>query len=179
MIDPSMEWEPDRLRSVLECFLFVAREPVTPAQAAQALGLDESTARAALEELRRSYADAGGLQITCIAGGYEMGTRPEFAEHVAAYLRPPPHKLSKQALETLAIIAYQQPITQPQIDALRGVNSGGVLKTLLERDLIAEAGRAETVGRPILYETTVAFLKHFGLNDLTELPLLPAEALPP
>jgi segregation and condensation protein B len=179
MSEPSNGWEPERLRAVLECLLFVAREPVTPRQVAQTLALEETAAEAALEELRRGFAGSGGLQVTCVAGGYEMATRPEFAEHVAAFLRPPAQKLSRQALETLAIIAYQQPMTQPQIDALRGVNSDGVLKTLLERDLIAEVGRAETVGRPILYGTTAEFLKHFGLKDLTELPLLSEEGLQP
>jgi len=178
MIEPREEWEAGRLRAALECLLFVAREPLTPDQAARVLGVDEAAAHAALEELRAGYDGRGGLQVTGVAGGYEMATRPEYAEYVAAYLRPPAHKLSKQALETLAIVAYQQPITQPEIDALRGVNSGGVLRTLLERELIAEMGRAETVGRPIRYGTTAKFLKHFGLNDLSELPLLPAEALP-
>src|SRR5262249_56057014 len=106
------------------------------------------------------------------------GTGAEYAEQVGAFVRPPAQRLSRQALETLAIVAYQQPITQPEIDALRGVNSSGVLKTLVERELIAELGRAESVGRPIRYGTTARFLTHFGLNDLSELPLLPAETLP-
>jgi segregation and condensation protein B len=178
MTDPSQDWGPERLGAALECLLFVAREPLTPAHAAQVLGLEEAGVRDALENLRTHFKGHGGLQVTCVAGGYEMGTRPEFAEQVQAFLRPPAQKLSRQALETLAIIAYQQPITQPEIDAVRGVNSGGVLKTLLERDLIADVGRAETVGRPIRYATTAEFLKHFGLNDLSELPLLPAETLP-
>jgi segregation and condensation protein B len=178
MIEPREEWEAGRLRGALECLLFVAREPLTPAQAAQVLGLDEETVRSALEDLQQGAVGVGGLVVTSVAGGYEMGTRPEFADYVAAYLRPPAQRLSRQALETLAIIAYQQPITQPEIDALRGVNSSGVLKTLVERELIAEMGRAESVGRPIRYGTTAKFLKHFGLNDLNELPLLPAETLP-
>jgi segregation and condensation protein B len=162
----------------MECLLFVAREPLTPAQAAQAVGVDEPTASAALEALRQSFGARGGLQVSCVAGGYEMGTRPEYADCVQAFLRPPVQKLSKQALETLAIIAYQQPVTQPQIDAIRGVNSAGVLKTLVERRLVAEVGRAESVGRPIRYATTAEFLKHFGLSDLSELPLLPEDSLP-
>jgi segregation and condensation protein B len=178
MMESRDDWDAGRLRAALECLLFVAREPLTPAQAAQVLGLDEEAAREALEELRQTYSGAGGLMVTGVAGGYELATRPEFADYVAAYLRPPAHRLSRQALETLAIIAYQQPITQPEIDALRGVNSSGVLKTLVERELIDELGRAESVGRPIRYGTTAKFLKHFGLNDLSELPLLPAEALP-
>jgi segregation and condensation protein B len=178
MTEPRDEWPPERLRAALECLLFVAREPLTPAQAAHTLGVEEAIAARALEALRAEFGVDGGLRVTCVAGGYEMGTRPEFAEVIAAFLRPPAQKLSRQALETLAIIAYQQPITQPEIDAVRGVNSDGVLKTLVERELVAEVGRAETVGRPIRYATTVLFLKHFGLNDLSELPLLPEEALP-
>jgi segregation and condensation protein B len=165
-------WEPHRLRAVLECLLFVATEPVTPRQVAQTLSLEEAEAGRALEELRLQFTNGGGLQVVRVAGGYQMCTRPEYADAVARFLRPGAHRLSRQALETLAIIAYRQPITQPEIDAIRGVHSGGVLKTLLERELIEEKGRKETVGRPILYATTAVFLKHFGLHDLSELPLL-------
>jgi segregation and condensation protein B len=159
------------MKGVLECFLFVSPEPVTPAQVAAALDLDERAAREALEALRENYSSPG-LQVVRVAGGYQLCTRPEHAESVARFLRPPAHRLSRPALETLAIIAYRQPITLPEVEAIRGVNSAGVLKTLLDRDLIQEKGRKETVGRPILYVTTDQFLKHFGLKDLTELPLL-------
>ena len=98
--------------------------------------------------------------------------QPSVIERVARFLRPPAQRLSRPALETLAVIAYRQPVTQPELEAIRGVNSSGVVKTLLERGLIMEKGRKETVGRPILYVTTDQFLKHFGLKDLTELPLL-------
>jgi segregation and condensation protein B len=157
--------------AVLECFLFVSPDPVTPAQAAAALDLDERAARDALEGLRERYASPG-LQVIRVAGGYQLCTRPEHGEIIARFLRPPVQRLTRPALETLAIVAYRQPITQPEIETIRGVNCTGVVKTLSERGLIAEKGRKETVGRPILYVTTDQFLKHFGLKDLTELPLL-------
>jgi segregation and condensation protein B len=166
------EWEPGRLRAAMECVLFVAGEPVTPRRAAAALTVEEALAAEVLEDLRLNPAPGGGLQVVRVAGGYQLCTRPEHADVVNRFLQPAAQRLSRQAMETLAIIAYRQPITQPEIDAIRGVHSGGVLKTLLDRALIQEAGRKETVGRPILYQTTEEFLKHFGLNDLTELPLL-------
>jgi segregation and condensation protein B len=166
-----------QLDAVLECFLFVSPEPVTPAQVAEALEIDERAAREALEGLRERYASPG-LQVVRVAGGYQLCTRPEHAEAVSRFLRPPAQRLSRPALETLAITAYRQPITQPEMEAIRGVNCSGVVKTLLDRGLIMEKGRKETVGRPILYVTTDQFLKHFGLKDLTELPLL-EESLEP
>jgi segregation and condensation protein B len=165
------------LDAVLECFLFVSPDPVTPSQAAAALEIDERAAREALEGLRERYRSPG-LQVLRVAGGYQLCTRPEHAEAVSRFLRPPAQRLSRPALETLAIISYRQPITQPEMEAIRGVNCGGVVKTLLERGLIREEGRKDTVGRPILYVTTDQFLKHFGLKDLTELPLL-EESLEP
>lgn len=156
----------------LECLLFVASEPVTAAQVGETLKLDPEAAATALEEFRLRYVSGGGLHVVRVAGGYQLRTRPEYAEVVSAFLRPAAQKLSRQALETLAMVAYEQPITQPEIDALRGVNSDGVIKTLLERELIEEAGRKDAPGRPILYRTTERFLKHFGLVDLTELPQL-------
>src|SRR5260370_1844707 len=157
--------------AVVECFLFVSPDPVTPAQAAAALDLDESAARDGVEGLRERYASSG-LQVIRVAGGYQLCTRPEHGEIIARFLRPPVQRLTRPALETLAIVAYRQPITQPEIETIRGVNCAGVVKTLSERGLITEKGPKETVGRPILYVTTDQFLKHFGLKDLTELPLL-------
>lgn len=171
-----------RLHPVLECLLFVAAEPVSARQVGQALSIEEEAAAVALEQFRRTYVNGGGLQVVRVAGGYQLRTRPEFAEHVAAFLRPPAQRLSKQALETLAIVAYEQPVTQPEIDALRGVNSDGVIHTLLERGLIEEAGRKDAPGRPFLYRTTERFLKHFGLAELGELPKLEetlGAAIPP
>ncbi len=175
--EPAAEAELDeaalrRLGPVIECLLFVSPQPVTASQVAAVLELDEESARAALELLRLHYPENGGLHVVRVAGGYQLRTRPEHAGTVAAFLRPAAQKLSRQALETLAIIAYEQPITQPEIDALRGVTSDGVLKTLLDRELIREAGRKDAPGRPFLYRTTERFLQHFGLPDLSELPSL-------
>ncbi len=156
----------------LECLLFVAAEPVTPRQVGEVLRMEETAASEVLEEFRRHYVNGGGLQVVRVAGGYQLRTRPEFAGVVSAFLRPPAQKLSRQALETLAIIAYEQPVSGPEIEALRGVSSDGVLKTLLERELIREAGRKDAPGRPILYRTTERFLEHFGLADLNDLPKL-------
>lgn len=160
------------LHPVLECLLFVASEPVTARHVGDTLNLDEKTAAAALEDFRQHYVNGGGLHVVRVAGGYQLRTRPEFASVVSAFLRPAAQRLSRQALETLAIIAYEQPITVPEIDALRGVKSDGVVKTLAERELIRETGRKDAPGRPILYGTTDYFLKHFGLADLSELPSL-------
>ena len=154
---------------MLECMLFVTPQPLLVKQVAGSLELDELDVERAIHELRLEYADRG-LQILRIASGYQMCTRPEYAEYISMLLKPERGRLSRAGLETAAIIAYRQPITQPEIDAIRGVNSDGVLKTLVERNLIRQVGRRETVGRPILYATTDEFLNHFGLNDLSELP---------
>jgi segregation and condensation protein B len=169
-IDPAKP-APQELDGALECFLFVSPEPVTPSQIAAVLEIDERAAREALEGLRERYRSRG-LQVIRVAGGYQLCTRTEHAEAVSRFLRPPAQRLSRPALETLAVIAYRQPITQPELEAIRGVNCSGVVRTLLDRGLIVEKGRKETVGRPILYVTTDQFLKQFGLKDLTELPLL-------
>jgi segregation and condensation protein B len=169
---PSVAFPGSPIRAAVECVLFVAGDPVSPRRAAAALGIEEVLAIEVLEDLRLNPPTGGGLQVVRVAGGYQLCTRPEHAEVVSRFLQPAAQRLSRQAMETLAIIAYRQPMTQPEIDAIRGVHSGGVLKTLLDRALIREAGRKETVGRPILYATTDTFLKQFGLNDLSELPSL-------
>ena len=126
----------------------------------------------ALEEMQADYArDGRGLQLVEVAGGYQITTRPEYHDWVRELLDPrTPTRLSIQALETLAVIAYKQPVTLPEIIDLRGVKSGGVIKTLLEKRLIRITGRKEVVGRPMLYGTTKEFLLQFGLKDLAELP---------
>ncbi|HKF48896.1 MAG TPA: SMC-Scp complex subunit ScpB [Terracidiphilus sp.] len=126
-----------------------------------------------LDELIAAYAsDASGLEIREIAGGYRMATKPEYHDAVRVFVRSlkPPLKLSLPALETLAVVAYKQPVTSPEVSEIRGVESGGVLGSLLSRKLIATAGRKQVIGRPILYKTTKEFLVRFGLKDLTELP---------
>jgi segregation and condensation protein B len=165
------------LKGALECMLFVYPQALTAKHAAEALGLDELAVDVAFHELRLDYAERG-LQIARVAGGYQMCTRPEFVDQISALLKPERNRLSRAALETVAIIAYKQPITQPEIDAVRGVNSDGVVRTLLERRLVKQVGRRESPGRPILYATSAEFLSHFGLSDLTDLPELSDVDLP-
>jgi segregation and condensation protein B len=166
-----------KLKPALECMLFVSPEPLMVAHVAKSLGIDEIVVDAAMHELRLDYA-GHGLQILRIAGGYQMCTRQEYSDYVSALLKPERSRLSRAALETLAIVAYRQPITQPEIDAIRGVNSDGVVKTLIDKNLAKQVGRRETPGRPILYGTTDEFLNHFGLNDISQLPELEDITIP-
>lgn len=164
------------LVAALECVLFVAGEPLPLSEMARALLCDASTAEEALRELQLRLGEQGsGLQVVSIAGGYQLATRPDYAEAVARLLARGSNKLSRAALETLAIIAYRQPITQPEIEAVRGVAVGGVLKNLVDKKLVGEAGRKQAVGRPILYATTQEFLHYFAISDLSELPPLDLE----
>lgn len=157
----------------VECILFVSGEPVPLAEIARALGVDEYAADRAVAELRDLLDErAAGVQVVNIAGGYQLATRAEYAEVIGRLFARAASRLSRAALETASIIAYRQPVTQPEIEAVRGVACGGVLKTLIERRLVAEAGRRQTVGRPILYATTDEFLHYFGLADLGDLPPL-------
>jgi segregation and condensation protein B len=133
----------------------------------------KSRVRAALEELVADYASSShGIEIRQVAGGYRMSTKPEQHEMVRSFAKSlkPPVRLSLPALETLAVIAYKQPATVPEISEIRGVDSGGVIATLLDRKLITTAGRKQVIGRPILYKTTKEFLMRFGLKDVNELP---------
>ena len=160
------------LKYAIECLLFVSTEPITVKEMASALQMEEDEAGIELtvEELRQDLALRSGLQITRVAGGYQMSTRAEYAECVTRLLAPSKHKLSRASLETIAIIAYRQPVTQPEIEAVRGVKVDGVMKTLMDHNLVREVGRKPTPGRPILYATTREFLERFGLNDLGDLP---------
>lgn len=156
-----------------EAVLFVAGEPLSVGEIARALQCANDQAEEALSALQTRLDESGSsLQILSIAGGYQLSTRPAYAEVIGRLLTRETGKLSRAALETLAIIAYRQPITQPEIEAVRGVGCTSVLRTLVERNLIAEAGRKPTVGRPILYATTPSFLHYFALKDLSELPPL-------
>jgi segregation and condensation protein B len=166
-----------KLKSALECMLFVYTQPLSVQQAAKALGIDEIDVDVAIHELRLEYADRG-LQIIRIAGGYQMCTRSEYSEYISALLKPERTRLSRAGLETVAIVAYRQPITQPEVDAIRGVNSDGVIRTLMEKNLVKQIGRKDTPGRPMLYSTTEEFLSHFGLNDISQLPELEDIILP-
>jgi segregation and condensation protein B len=156
----------------LEAMLFVAPEPVTTAQLATALDVSPSVIERGLNELD-SALSARGLRLQRNAGRFQLTTAPQLAELIERFLglESTTH-LSRAALETLAIIAYQQPVTRPQIDAIRGVNSDSMMKSLLHKGLILESGRADGPGRPILYSTTPEFLQHFGLNSILEMPPL-------
>lgn len=156
----------------LEALLFVAPEPVTTAQLAAALDVASSVIERGLHELDASLVSRG-LRLQRHAGRFQLTTAPELAELIERFLglEATTH-LSRAALETLAIVAYQQPVTRPQIDSIRGVNSDSMMKSLLHKGLILESGRADGPGRPILYSTSPEFLQHFGLNSILEMPPL-------
>jgi len=159
-----------KLRHVIECMLFVSNEPISASRIAEALEVEPERVEDALTSLEEDLNCGHGLQLVRVAGGYQICTRPEFADYCAMILQPAKRKLSKAALETLAVIAYRQPCTAPEIEAVRGVDVDGVIKTLMERGLVRETGRKQAPGRPILYATTEEFLEYFGLNDISELP---------
>ena len=167
--------EDARLKAVIEALVYVAEDPITVAQMAASLSEPAERIRLLLGELIAEYdKPERGIQISDVAGGYRMATKPEHHDTVRAFVKSlkPPLKLSLAALETLSVIAYKQPVTAPEIKEIRGVQGTGVLSTLLDRKLIAEAGRKNVIGRPILYRTTKEFLIQFGLRDLSELPTL-------
>ncbi len=168
------------LEPQLESLLFIAGEPITIADLARAVEQDEPRVEEALRNLQLSLTERfSGLQLLKIAGGWQLATRPEYAEIIAKLLARGGSKLSRAAMETLSIIAYRQPVTAPEIEAVRGVSVSGVLKTLQDRRLISEAGKKMVVGRPILYVTTSDFLHYFGISDLSQLPEIePNDALP-
>src|SRR5579864_1297076 len=169
------EAEETQLKAMLEAIVYVIDEPLSAQQMAAALGHPVDKVKRLLDELVTEFAaPEHGLSIREIAGGYKMATKAEHHEAVRAFVKKltPPLKLSLPALETLAVIAYKQPVTTPEIMDIRGVQGAGVLKTLLDRKLIAEAGRKDVVGRPLTYKTTKEFLVQFGLKDLSELPTL-------
>ena len=174
------------LKAQLEAIIYAAETPISLDQIlslvkesllAETPGIDaaemKSRIRATLEELIADYSGAGhGIEIRQVAGGYRMSTKPEQHDVVRAFAKSlkPPFRLSLPALETLAVIAYKQPVTVPEISEIRGVDSSGVIATLLDRKLITTAGRKAVIGRPILYKSTKEFLLRFGLKDVSELP---------
>jgi segregation and condensation protein B len=173
--DRSAGNEDEQLQAILEAIVYITDEPLTAQQIAAAIGQPIDKVKRVLDQLVAEYAKPErGLSIREIAGGYKMATKAEHHEAVRAFVKKltPPLKLSLPALETLAVIAYKQPVTTPEIMDIRGVQGAGVLKTLLDRKLIAEAGRKDVVGRPLTYKTTKEFLVQFGLKDLKELPTL-------
>jgi segregation and condensation protein B len=162
-------------KAALEAIIYAADEPATTEQLAAALGVEKMIVQASLDELVASYAaDERGIEIRAVAGGYKMYTKPQHHDVVRRFIKSlrPPLRLSMPALETLAVIAYKQPVTGPEISEIRGVNSSGVIATLLDKRLITTAGRKEVMGRPILYKSSKEFLMRFGLSDLQELPSL-------
>jgi segregation and condensation protein B len=166
---------PQEIQAALEAIIYAADEPATLDQIAHALGVEKMEARTALDFLTASYQiDERGIEVRKVAGGWKFYTKPQHHEVVRKFIKSlqPPLRLTMPALETLAVIAYKQPVTVPEINEIRGVNVGGVIKTLLEKRLITTAGRKEVIGRPILYRTSKQFMIRFGLSDLDELPSL-------
>src|ERR1700733_10678617 len=162
-------------KAALEAIIYAADEPATIDQLATALGDEKLAVQSSLDELVASYANDGrGIEIREVAGGFKLYTKPQQHDVVRRFIKSlrPPLRLTMPALETLAVISYKQPVTGPEIGEIRGVNTSGVLKTLLDKRLISTAGRKEVIGRPILYRTSKEFLMRFGLSDLQELPSL-------
>jgi segregation and condensation protein B len=162
-------------KAALEAIIYAADEPATIDQLASALGDEKLAVQSSLDELFDSYANDGrGIEIREVAGGFKLYTKPQQHDVVRRFIKSlrPPLRLTMPALETLAVISYKQPVTGPEIGEIRGVNTSGVLKTLLDKRLITTAGRKEVIGRPILYRTSKEFLMRFGLSDLDELPSL-------
>ena len=166
---------PQEIQASLEAIIYAADEPATLDQISKALGVEKPEARAALEQLVAAYqTEDRGIEVRKVAGGWKFYTKAQHHDVVRKFIKSlqPPLRLTMPALETLAVIAYKQPVTVPEINEIRGVHVGGVIKTLLEKRLITTAGRKEVIGRPILYRTSKQFMMRFGLSDLDELPSL-------
>jgi segregation and condensation protein B len=166
---------PQEIQAGLEAIIYAADEPATIDQICKALGIEKPEARAALDQLTATYqTEDRGIEVRKVAGGWKFYTKAQHHDVVRKFIKSlqPPLRLTMPALETLAVIAYKQPVTVPEINEIRGVHVGGVIKTLLEKRLITTAGRKEVIGRPILYRTSKQFMMRFGLSDLDELPSL-------
>ncbi len=178
--------EPERRKApsgelpwVIEAMLFVSEEPQSLAALARAAGVGEVTARRAIDQLKADY-EVRGLRLVEDTGHYRLVTAPDYAHFIEALLGTGPgQRLTRAALETLTIIAYKQPCTRAEIEAIRGVNSDRLVATLEQRGLIDNTGRGEGPGRPVLYRTTMKFLEHFGIRGPEELPPLPTDSEPP
>lgn len=172
---PDIDPEENRRRALLEAIIYAAEEPLTAAQIGKGLDMPQDQVEADLHALmEESASDKRGIEIRKVAKGYKMSTKAEHHDGVRKFVKTlrPKFRLSLPALETLAVVAYKQPVTIPEIQAVRSVNSTGVVSTLLNRKLITTAGRKAVIGRPMQYRTTKDFLIQFGLSDLTELPTL-------
>ncbi len=164
------ELQQNEVKDIVESILFISKRPVSAFDINEATGFSRDQIEDSINSLEREY-DGKALQVLRLANGFVLATRPKYSPFIEKFLKSPVLvSLSQQSLETLSIIAYKQPITKLDIDNIRGVMSDAPINTLLEKKLIKEAGRSDNIGRPILYATTVEFLKHFGLNDLSELP---------
>ncbi len=170
-----MQWDLEDIKATFEALLFVSHDPLTMEKLASVLeGVPKATLKTTMQTLQAEYDQLGrGLQITEVAGGFVMATRPEQSDAIKRLSKVKPStKLSRSALESLAIISYKQPITRGEIEKIRGVETSGVLRTLLDQKLIRIVGRQEIPGRPMLYGTGKQFLQRFGLRDLRDLPPL-------
>jgi segregation and condensation protein B len=166
---------PQEIQASLEAIIYAADEPASLDQIAKALGLEKPGTREAIEALMATYqSEDRGIEVRKVAGGWKFYTKAQHHDVVRKFIKSlqPPLRLTMPALETLAVIAYKQPVTVPEINEIRGVHVGGVIKTLLEKKLITTAGRKDVIGRPILYKTSKQFMMRFGLSDLDELPSL-------
>jgi segregation and condensation protein B len=163
--------EKEKIIRIIETLLFTSHQPLTEKRLGEVLEeIDKPTLRQSLEELKEEYQKKENFEIKEVAGGYQIFTRAHYAPWIEKLHKTKPAKLSQAALETLAVIAYNQPIIKAEIKSIRGVDSSGVLSTLLEKDLIKMLGRKKVIGRPLLYGITDTFLKYFGLKDISELP---------
>jgi len=160
-------------KGIIESLLFSADQPLSAERLVDLLELERRDVVAVIAELQEEYiARNGGIELQEVAGGFQFRTRPEFAPHIRRMLQSKPFRFSRAALETLAIIAYRQPVTRAEVEYLRGVDCGGVVKTLLDKRLIKILGKKDVPGRPMIYGTTREFLELFGLKDLAGLPTL-------
>jgi segregation and condensation protein B len=173
LVTKAKRFSPERVRAIVEALLFLAERPLTPEEVRAASGIDIARVRKAFDELSGKHREGvSGIVLHEVAGGWQLRSSPDVAEHARRFLKVKPQRLTRAALETLAIIAYRQPVTRPEIEEIRGVDSGAVVKALLERKLIKILGKKEEPGRPILYGTTREFLEFFALKDLASLPTL-------
>jgi segregation and condensation protein B len=165
--------EMNKVKSIIESILFVARKPLSLEEFIEATELPADVLTPALEDLVAG-SQARGINVVKVAGGYLMGTNPENVDYVEKILHPKEEtRLSPRTLETLAIIAYKQPVTKHEVERVRGVDSGWVIDSLIAKKLVREVGRSDAVGRPYLYSTTELFLRHFGIENVNSLPALP------
>ncbi|MEI7703355.1 MAG: SMC-Scp complex subunit ScpB [Deltaproteobacteria bacterium] len=164
---------PERARTIVEALLFLSEKPLTIEEVRQSTGLEPVRIRKALDEISGTFREGvSGIVLHEVAGGWQLRTAPDASDHARRFLRVKPQRLTRAALETLAIVAYRQPVTRPEVEDIRGVDSGAVMKALLERKLLKILGKKEEPGRPIIYGTTREFLEFFALKDLASLPTL-------